>query len=101
MSTDGFELPVNGARSSAEIEYYFFLDIYEAYNQGHDEFHQQEDNLKWDLMEAKGVDQDAIDDLKKKLQMVAQENKNLKEDTGDVEALDQESVKVLSDIQGM
>ena len=100
MSTDGFEIHVpDGTSSIAEIEYNFFREIYFEYNQGHDEFHDQEEQLKIDLMEANGIDEEVIENLKGKLQKVAKENKSLKEDTGDVEALTDESENLLGDIK--
>ena len=61
----------------------------------------QENKLYWDLMDNKEVTEEIIEKLDKELRLVQQENQNLKEDTGDIEALNEESSKVLGDIKGM
>ena len=48
----------------------------------------------------KGINEEAIDGLDKQLEALKHENQSLKEDTGDFEALNDESTKVLSDIKG-
>merc|ERR1711992_409047 len=81
VDNDGFEIHVpDGTSSIAEIEYNFFREIYFEYNQGHDEFHDQEEQLKIDLMEANGINEEFIENLREKLQKVTKENKSLKED---------------------
>ena len=60
----------------------------------------QENKLYWDLMDNKEVTEEIIEKLDKELRLVQQENQNLKEDTGDIEALNEESSKVLGDIKG-
>jgi hypothetical protein len=74
---------------------------YAEYNQGKDSFPDQENKLYWDLMDNKEVTEEIIEKLDKELRLVQQENQNLKEDTGDIEALNEESSKVLGDIKGM
>ena len=49
---------------------------------------------------SKEVNEEFIQELAKKVRQFEQENKNLREDTGDVESLNEESAKVLSDIKG-
>ena len=99
---DGFEIDGNGSsKSVSEIEYNFFLMCYAEYNQGKDSFPDQENKLYWDLMDNKEVTEEIIEKLDKELRLVQQENQNLKEDTGDIEALNEESSKVLGDIKGM
>ena len=73
---------------------------YAEYNQGKDSFPDQENKLYWDLMDNKEVTEEIIEKLEKELRLVQQENQNLKEDTGDIEALNEESSKVLGDIKG-
>jgi len=102
VDNDGFEIDGNGSsKSVAEIEYNFFLMCYAEYNQGKDSFPDQENKLYWDLMDNKEVTEEIIEKLDKELRLVQQENQNLKEDTGDIEALNEESSKVLGDIKGL
>jgi len=101
VDNDGFEIDCNGTKSVAEIEYNFFLKCYSAYNQGKDTFPDQENDLYWDLMDNKEVTEEIIEKLEKELRLVQQEHQILKEDTGDIEALNEESSKVLGDIKGL
>jgi len=101
IDADGFEIDNIGTKSIAEIEYKYFLNCYDNYNKGNDEFHLQEQDLYWDLMDSKEVNEEFIQELAKKVRQFEQENKNLREDTGDVESLNEESAKVLSDIKGL
>jgi len=98
---DGFEIDSNGAKTLNEIEYDHFRSCYVAYNQGSDTFADQENQLYWDLMDSKGINEEAINELDKQLEALKHEHQSLKEDTGDFEALNDESTKVLSDIKGL
>ena len=56
--------------------------------------------VKLSLIFFKGIDEDTHRLLKKQLESLQQEYNSLKGDTGDFEALNDESAKVLSDIKG-
>ena len=55
---------------------------------------------KVNIRYTKGINEEAINELDKQLEALKHEHQSLKEDTGDFEALNDESTKVLSDIKG-
>ena len=55
---------------------------------------------KVNIRYTKGINEEAINELDQQLKALQHEHQSLKEDTGDFEALNDESTKVLSDIKG-
>ena len=99
---DGFTIETEPSkRSKAEIEYHFWTKTYAKYQQGHDDFPEEREDLFWDLMDAKNIDEEAIGQRERLLEQLQITNKELKEDTGDIENLEDQSAKILSDIKGL
>ena len=78
----------------AEVEYTFFQDCYRAYNKGQDDFPQELDQLYWDMIDAKGVNEDHIEQLKEKMTSLQLEQKK-------IQVMNEEAAKVQSDIKGL
>ena len=88
----------NEKKCLAEIEYDYFVNCYEAYNQGQDDFPREAEDLNWDLMDLYDVNDKALGKLEDMLKQLQRENNDLKLDSGEVGALAEPHAKILGDI---
>ena len=98
---DGFSLSDSNKKSDLEIQHNFFIKAYTAYNNGNDEFDQEVNDLYWDLMDSKQVNEELIAQLEDDMIQLEQIHQNLKQPSNEIDELTVISSKLLDDIKGL
>lgn len=100
-NTDPEGFPVSDAslKSEMEIQHNFFIKAYHAYNNGSDEFDQEVEDMYWDLMDSKQVNEEVIAQLEEEMIQLEKIHRSLVEPSNEIDELNIVSGKLLEDLK--